>query len=62
MIGVASLAVTASAHPGAHGATPAPQPAVLAPQHPYVGTPSGITLLPYIQEIGGQVRNPHVAP
>jgi hypothetical protein len=50
LIAVASAAVTGHAsHPPR---IPAPPPAPSAPMSPHVSTPSGITLLPYVQQLG----------
>ena len=62
MLAAASVAVTAATHPPVPATITTPRPALIAPRNPGMGTPSGITLLPYVQTIGGQVKNPYVAP
>jgi hypothetical protein len=61
VLAAASVAVTVHAHPAVRGATRTP--ALIAPRIPYRGTPSGITLLPYVQSVGSGAQTPlHVAP
>ena len=66
LLAAASMAVTAAAHPAVRATISTPRPALIAPStpstRPYIGTPSGITLLPYVQSLGGQAKNPHIAP
>jgi hypothetical protein len=61
VLAAASVAVTAHTQPAVRSATPTP--AIIAPRIPYRGTPSGITLLPYVRTVGSGVQTPlHVAP
>jgi hypothetical protein len=62
MLAVASVGVTASAHSAVRATITTPQPAIIAPQNPDVGTPSGITLLPYVQLIGPGATTRRLAP